>query len=190
MNKVAMRFKKMMFASMGISILDILVGVLFFMCNDFSNKVCSVIIGALILVHGLFYLIRYIYDGLGRKVFSIDVIFGVEAIIVGLFSMFNPLDNLGNIYLLLFGIGICIIGVEMMCYGIKFMSKHEETFPLITLMSLLVIIMGVLAIINPFSRFILTARLVSYFAIATGLFGCLYNNLFKRRTNAILDMYK
>ena len=70
------------------------------------------------------------------------------------------------------------------------MSKHEETFPLITLMSLLVIIMGVLAILNPFKQFILTARLISYFGIATGLFGCLYNNLFKRRTNAILDMYK
>lgn len=189
MNRVASRFKKMMLASIGISILDIIVGVVFFLCNDFSNKVCSVIIGALILVHGLFYLIRYIYDGLGRKVFSIDVIFGVAAIIVGLFSMFNPIENL-SMYLLLFGVGICIIGLDMLCYGIIFMSKHEETFPLITLMSLLVIIMGVLAILNPFKQFILTARLVSYFGIATGLFGCLYNNLFKRRTNAILAMYK
>ena len=189
MNKVTERFKKMMFASMGVYVLDIIVGLVFFMFDTFTDRMSCVILGALLLVHGLFYLIRYIYDGLGRKVFSIDVIFGVAAIIVGLFSMFNPIENL-SMYLLLFGVGICIIGLDMLCYGIIFMSKHEETFPLITLMSLLVIIMGVLAILNPFKQFILTARLVSYFGIATGLFGCLYNILFKRRTNAILDMYK
>ena len=189
MNKVAQRFKKMMFASMGIFLLDIIVGILFFMYPEFSTKVYSVIIGALILIHGLFYLIRYIYDGLGKKVFNVDVIFGVAAIILGIFSIFNPMDGL-TIYLLLFGIGICIIGLEMLCYGVMFMKKHEETFPLITLMSILVIVMGSLAIINPFEDFILTSRLVSYFAIATGLLGCLYSNLFKRRANAILDMYK
>jgi len=189
MNKVVQRFKKMMFASMGIFLLDIVVGVLFFMFPEFTTEVSSVIIGALILVHGLFYLIRYVYDGFGKKIFNVDVIFGVACIILGLFSVFNPLEEL-NIHLLLFGIGICIIGLEMLCYGVMFMKKHEETFPLITLMSILVIVMGALAIINPFEDFILTSRLVSYFAIATGLLGCLYSNLFRRRTNAILDMYK
>lgn len=189
MNKVTKRFKQMMNFSLGISFLDVLVGMLFFVYSDFSIKVCSVIIGALVLVHGLFYLLRYVYDGLGKKVFAIDVIFGVAACIVGLFCMFNPLEEL-SIYLLLFGVGIVVIGLEMLCYGLKFMKKREEIFPLVTLMSLLVIIMGVLAIINPFKQFILAERLISYFAVATGLFGCLYNNLFKKRASAILDMYK
>lgn len=189
MNKVTERFKKMMLASMGIFCLDILVGISFLMFDTFTNRVCCVILGALLLVHGLFYLIKYIYDGFGKKVFAIDIVFGVAAVILGLFTMFAP-DELISSYLLLYGIGLCVRGLEMMCYGVFFIKKHEETYPIITLTALLVIIMGVLAIINPFNQFILTLRLVCYFSIATGLFGCMYSNLFKRRTRAILDMYK
>ncbi len=189
MNKVTERFKKMMFASMGIFALDILVGIVFFMFDTFSDRVCAVILGALLLVHGLFYLLRYVYDGLGKNVFAMDLIFGVCTVILGLFTMFTP-EQLVSSYLMLYGIGLCARGLEMLSYGIVFMKKHEETFPLITLTSILVIVMGVVAILNPFSQFVLTLRLVSYFSIATGLFGVMYSNLFRKRTRAILDMYK
>ncbi len=189
MNKVTERFNKMMFATMGICALDILVGIVFFMYDTFSNRVCCVILGGLLVVHGLFYLIRYIYDGLGKSVFTMDLIFGVATVIFGLFTIFAPVE-LTVSYLLLYGIGLCIRGLELLSYGIVFMKKREEIFPLISLTSLLVIIMGVFAIINPFSQFVLTLRLVSYFSIATGLFGIMYANLFRKRTRAILDMFK
>lgn len=189
MNRVTERFKKMMFASMGVYVLDIIVGLLFFMFETFNDRVSCVILGALILVHGLFFMIRYIYDGLGKKVFAIDVIFGVIAIILGLFIVFVPIEFV-SYYLLLFGIGLCVIGLEMFTFGMVFMKKREETFPLISATGILVIVMGILAIINPFKQFVLTIRLISYFAIATGLFGCSCSSLFNRRTRAILDMYK
>ena len=189
MGKVAMRFRKMMFSSMGIFLLDIIIGVLFFVYEDFSADIYSVIVGAGLLVHGLFYLIRYIYDGLGKKIFALDVIFGGVAIIWGLFMMFAPAELLSS-YLMLYGIGLCVIGLEMLSYGIVFMKKHEETYPLLTLTALLVIIMGILAILNPFKQFVLTLRIISYFSLVTGAFGCSYSNLFKKRTKAILGMYK
>ena len=189
MNKVTERFKKMMLASMGIFTIDILVGIIFLIFDSLSDKVCVVILGSLFFIHGLFYMIRFIYDGLGKKVFSVDVIFGVETIILGMFMMFAPIGLLSN-YLLFYGIGLCIMGLEMMCYGIVFKTKHEEIFPIITLTSILVIMMGVVSIINPFSRFILTLKLISFFSITTGVFGCVYSSLFKKRTKAILDMYK
>ena len=189
MNKVTERFKKIMFASMGVYVLDIIVGLVFFMFDTFTDRMSCVILGALLLVHGLFYMIRYIYDGLGRKVFAIDVIFGVAAIILGIFTIFVPIELVSS-YLMLFGIGLCVRGLEMFSYGIMFMKKREETFPLISLTGILIIVMGIVAIVNPFKQFVLTIRIVSCFAIATGVFGCSYSNLFKRRTRAILDMYK
>ena len=123
MNRVTERFKKMMFASMGIYVLDIIVGLLFFMFYPFSDRISCVILGALILVHGLFFMIRYIYDGLGVKVFSVDVIFGVAATILGFFAMFNLFDTV-SFYLIFLGLGLLVIGIEKLCYGIKFMKKH------------------------------------------------------------------
>ncbi len=189
MNKVTERFKKLMIASMGIFALDVLVGLLFLFNDTFSDRVFCTVLGALFLVHGLFYMIRYIYDGLGKKVFAIDLIFGVAAIIYGIFMVFAPIELVVH-YLLLYGIGLCIIGFEVLCFGIVFMKKREETFPVISSTALLIIIMGILAILNPFKQFVLTVRLVSYFSLATGLFGCSCSSLFKRRTRAILDMYK
>lgn len=189
MNKVTERFNKVMLASMGVYVLDIIVGIVFFLFNTFSNRVCCVILGALLLVHGLFYLIRYVYDGLGRKVFAMDLVFGVASVVFGLFTIFAPIELI-SYYLLLYGIGLCIRGLEIMSYGVVFMKKHEEIFPIVSITALLIIIMGVLAILNPFSQFILTLRLVSYFSIVTGLFGCVYSSLLKKRSRAILDMYK
>ena len=85
-------------------------------------------------------MIRYIYDGLGKKVFAIDVIFGIAAIILGLFTIFAPAEFISS-YLLLFGIGMCIIGLEMFTFGMFFMKKREETFPLISATGILIIVM-------------------------------------------------
>lgn len=189
MKKITERFKKIMLASLGIAALDLLVGVIFLIFNGLSTNVCSVIIGALMLVHGLFYMIRYIYDGLGRKVFSVDVIFGVAAIILGIFTMLNLYDTV-SFYLTMFGIGLLIIGIEQLCFVFKLKKKHEEIYPIITIISGATIIMGIVAIINPFALTILTLRLISYFLIATGLLECLFCNLFKKRTNVILDIFK
>ena len=60
MTNVAKRFKKLMLASLGVAVLDIMIGILFVAYTSFSIDMNVVILGALFLVHGLFYLIRYI----------------------------------------------------------------------------------------------------------------------------------
>ena len=63
MKKVVDRFRKLMLCSFLTSLLDIIVGILFIIFTDVSTKIIVIVLGAIILVHGLFYLIRYIYDG-------------------------------------------------------------------------------------------------------------------------------
>ena len=69
--------------------------------------------------------------------------------------MLNLYDTV-SFYLTLFGIGLFIIGVEQLCFAFKFMKKREETYPIITIISSAIIIMGIVAIVNPFSLTILT----------------------------------
>ena len=121
MRKITNRFEKMMLISMGVSLIDVIVGVLFIVCTSFSTKVNMVILGATILVHGLFYVIRYLYDGLGKKVFSVDLISGVASIILGVFTIFNTFDPL-SVLGILFCIWLFISGGEKLYYGILFYS--------------------------------------------------------------------
>lgn len=189
MKKIVKRFEKMMLVSMGVNVLDILIGILFILVTSLATKINVLILGALILVHGIFYVIRYLYDGFGIKVFAVDLIIGVAAIILGVFTMFNPFDALSSIGIL-FGIWLAFLGIENMCFAYKFFRKQEEIYPLVTFIALLVILMGILVAFNPFETFMLITRLIGIFLICSGLFGIMRCNLFKRRAQAILEIFK
>ncbi len=194
MGKIIKRLEKLMLVSLGVCVLDVVVGCLFLFCEAFTTKINMIILGSLIIVHGLFYFIRYIYDGLGRKVFSIDLITGVVAVILGLFTVFspslindlNPLEYLGP----LAGVWMLTTAFENIYFGLKFRQKQEGIYPLVSFISLLKLIMGILVVFNPFSGFMLITRLVGLFLICCGLFEGMVSMLFRERAKAILDIFK
>lgn len=189
MKKVIDRFRKLMLCSFLTSILDIIVGILFILYTDVSTKICVVVLGAVILVHGLFYIIRYIYDGLGTKFFAIDLIVGVAAIILGLFTIFSPLNALKFMGVYFCG-WLLVSGVEKLYYGYKFMKANEDIYPLVTFIGILTVLMGVLVSFNPFKSFMLITRLTGLFLIASGLFDILSSMLFRKRAKVILQIIK
>lgn len=189
MNKIVKRFENMMLSSLLMSVMDIAIGLLFILYTDFSSKINMIIIGSLILIHGLVYLIRYIYDGLGNKFFSIELVWGVAAIILGLFTIFNPFDALKTMGIL-FGIWIFISGLDKLYYGVIFIKYQEEISPLVTFISIVLIVMGILTILNPFSAFILITRLVGLFMICGGILDILTCMLYRKRAKALLEIFK
>lgn len=189
MNKIVNRFEKLMFSSFAVSVLDILIGILFILFTDTSTKICIVVLGSLILVHGIFYIIRYVYDGLGTKFFAIDLIVGVAAVILGLFTIFCPLDAL-KFMGILFCVWLIISGIEKLFYAYKFMKANEDIYPLVSFISILTILMGILASFNPFKTFMLITRLVGLFLICSGLFDIMTCMLFRKRAKAILKIVK
>ena len=64
MERLLQRFNRMMNISIAMVSFDIIVGLLLFLGASFVNKVNAVLLGCLLLVHGLFQLIRYFYEGL------------------------------------------------------------------------------------------------------------------------------
>lgn len=189
MSKITERLEKLMLFSVGINLLDILVGILFLVFTKLAIQSNTVILGALILVHGIFFIIRYIYDGLGKKVFGADVIAGTAACILGLFTIFSPFKAL-NVIGVLFGIWLIIVGLEKVYYVVLLVKNQEGIYPLILSMTILIFIMGVISIFNPFSTFMLITRLIGLFLICTGLFNSMACTLFKKRAKYILSMFK
>ena len=62
----------------------------------------------------------------------------------------NPgaLDIIG----ILFSIWLLIVGAEKLYFGIKFMKKQEDIFPLVTFIAILSFVMGLLVLFNPEAR--------------------------------------
>lgn len=189
MDKIVKRFDCLLFSSIIFSVLDIIVGFMLFKYTNFSMKICMVILGSLITIHGIEYIIRYIYDGLGIKFFAIDLIVGVMAIIVGVFTIFNPFSAL-TVLGIFAAVWFLINAIEKFYYGIKFMRSQEEIYPLIMFVTILIVVMGVLCLFNPFDSFMLISRLVGLFIICSGLFDIIVVFLFKRRGNEVLKLFK
>lgn len=189
MNKIVERFEKLMLSSLLISLLDIIVGIIFLKFTDFTMKVNIVILGSLVLVHGLFYVIRYVYDGLGNKFFAIDLIVGVMSVILGIFAIINPFGGALNIIGILFCIWLVVNGIEKLYYGYRFMKAQEDIYPLTSFIAILMIVMGVLAAINPFKTFMLITRLIGLFLICSGVFDAMINMLFRQRAKNIMKIF-
>ena len=58
------------------------------------------------------------------------------------------------------------------------------------MMSLLTLAIGILTIVNPFKAFMLITKLVGIFMVGNSVLELLILNLFKRRSNALLEMFK
>ena len=200
MNKVIKRFENMMFSSLLMVFFNVLVGLVLIFFNDFSTKINYVIVGSFILVNGLFYIIRYLYDGLGNKFFAIDLIIGVISVLLGIFTFINLKYRLletddfvltiDKVMGIVFGIWLIVGFIEKIFYGIKFMKVNEEIFPLITFISVLFLVMGVIVIFNPFKAFMLISRLIGLFMVCAGLFESMVCMLFRRRSKYILKIFE
>ena len=179
MNKIIDRFNKIMNFSLLLVIMDIIVGFIFIRYAELSSKLMIVILGCYILIHGLFDLIRYFYDGLGNRIFHFDLVNGI------LF----PTKTL-TVVVVFFGIWLIYNGLSKLFYTYKFMKFNEEIYPLVGFISILMIIMGIVVLINPFSSFMLITKLIGIFTVCYGLFEAMYISLFKKRAKNLLKIFE
>ncbi|MGN1338490.1 MAG: DUF308 domain-containing protein [Candidatus Coprovivens sp.] len=189
MDKIVERYYKMMNISVFMYIFDIIVGALLIYYADLAIKIYAVVLGSLMLIHGLFDLIRYLYDGLGNRIFNSDVTMAVSSIIFGLFTIFYTFESI-NLIGVIFGIWLIVYSFQKSYYLFVLVKNNEEIFPLVGFITLLDFIMGVLVIINPFDSFIIVTKLIGYFSIASSLLNVMYCLLFKKRAKQLLKMFE
>ena len=89
-----------------------------------------------------------------------------------------------------FGIWLIGSGVMKCIYTYKFMKFNEEIYPLVGFISILMIIMGIVVLTNPFDSFMLITKLIGIFMVCYGLFDAMYISLFKKRAKNLLKIFE
>ena len=191
MEKIIKRFGGLMLISLIMPLLDLIVGVIFLAYPEFLPKVSVIIIGSLVLVHGLFFLIRYFYDGIGTRFFAIDLILGIAAIILGIFTIYNPYsDYSSKVIGIFYALWLFLSGIEKIYYSYQFRKEQEEIYPLILFIGVMFLLMGIISLFRPFRNFIFIVKLIGIFLICSGLFEAMSCNLFRQRASKILPIIK
>lgn len=181
-------FKQFQIASIIFMFILVIVGGLLFEFDMLSQRNLSIIFGAVFIVDGLFSLIKYLYDGISSKVYVSEIVVSVVGIILGVFSLINK-TNITKIIGVTFGIWLLAKGIINGLHAFKFRKVNEEIYPLVTFISVLIIIMGIISIFHPFSTFILITKLMALFTAVYGILQILVSLLFRKRAEQVLKIY-
>ena len=189
MNRAVKNFNSLLNISFLMIALDVIVGGLFLFYTEIATNIAIVIIGCLILVHGIFALIDYFYVGMLFKFLKYKYIPGLVLILLGIIIIINPVATI-NLLGIGMGVWLLVIGTENLAYAIRLWKFKEDISSLVLFISICAMLMGILIIINPFSKFMLVTKLAGIFIIASGLLDMVKLLLFKKRAKNIIQAFK
>jgi len=188
-----MKEKKKLFniATYGQMVLDIIIcllGIYSASNPTGSTTVISVAFGILLVVIGIYNIIKYIFNMNNGPFFVVDITYGILSIIAGIFIITNPL-SLASI--LTIGLGIWLVASAAFkgALVIQLRKFKEETWVFSLVVSILTLIIGIVIIINPFS----TALVLTTFV---GILMCVYSAidfvqqiLFRHRVKEFIEIF-
>ncbi len=185
-NSIDNMYKRMIAYSLVTAILTIVVGVVLLLVPELSGKVLGVVIGIIFEVAGLNSIYKY-FNREGAKLYNLNLIFGVIYAVLGLFIMIVPYSVVEFITVCL-GIYMIVNGASKVNYGLWLKRGDEDSWLVTLVTGILVAVIGVLVIFNPFASLTLT-KLAGAFLIITGILDFMDTILFQKRSKEIKEIF-
>ena len=124
---------------LGISILFILVGLIFFSNPSMTNLAVSIITGLLLIGNGISSIFAFLKRG-NIVLYNNNIIYGIILVVIGIFSIF-----VGKVLSILLGIYLFVSGIQRINYG-YFLKKFNESSWLMTfVIGILFIVIGIIS---------------------------------------------
>ena len=191
MEVIERRFKKFQLFSMIVSVFSFVIGLIFLGFEKrLMVEIYKPVIGSLVVISGLFSLVKYFYDGLANDVYKFEIVNGIALLILGAFILLGEYENLYKVIGLFFGLYYLLNGLMKGFYTFKFLKNNEEIYPLFLIITILTIVMGILSIFNPFGSFMLITRLISVFLVFGSVLELMAASLFRKRSKYILKIFE
>ena len=122
MEVIERRFKKFQLFSMIVSVFSFVIGLIFLGFEKrLMVEIYKPVIGSLVVISGLFSLVKYFYDGLANDVYKFEIVNGIALLILGAFVLLGEYENLYKVIGLFFGIYYLLNGLMKGFYTFKFL---------------------------------------------------------------------
>jgi len=188
-----MKEKKKLFniATYGQMVLDIIIcllGIYSATNPTESTTVIAVAFGIILIVVGIYNIIKYIFNMNKGPFFAIDITYGILSIIAGIFIITNPL-SLASILSVGLGAWLIISAIFKGALAIQLKNVKEETWLFSLVVSIITLVIGIVIIVNPFS----TALVLT---TSVGILMCVYSAvdfvqqiLFRHRVKEFIEIF-
>ncbi len=179
-------FQNLLLYSCLCNILFIIVGFIFVLIPDASNRVVGIITGVLFILNGANIAYKY-YRRNGAKLYSYNFIIGIISLILGIILIVYP-NSLMQFVTLCLGLYLILMGLLNIDYGVWFKIGNADFWLITLVIGVLLIVFGIMLIINPFASLKLTQIVGVFLMIVAGLE---FTNtiLFRKKVNEIVKLF-
>ena len=185
-NSIENMYKRMIWYSIGIALITIITGIVLLLVPELSGKVLGIIVGIIFLIEGINSIYKYFHRE-GAKLYNLNLVFGVIYAVLGVVIILVPSSVVEFITICL-GIYMIVNGASKVNYALWLKRGNEDSWLITLATGILVAIVGVLVIFNPFASLTLT-KLAGAFLIITGILDFMDTILFKNRSKEIMEIF-
>lgn len=157
-------FHKVIISSIVSSLLFLLLGVFLFVKPGLANEMIGYVLGTLIMIAGVNSLVKFFVNKSALRFFDFELVLGILSILLGAMIVFNPLA-LTSILTVGLGLWMIISSTIKIQYALELKRYQEESWLLTLIIAILIMVLGLLVIFNPFSGQILLAKVLGMFII-------------------------
>ncbi len=186
-SKNVKRFNSFTTSSMISSVITIIIGLLIFIFSEQIGTLIGYIAGLIFIYTGILAIYKF-FKRDGAKLYSLNIIFGILSIILGIVIILVPTSVISYINVI-FGIFLIILGGNKVSYGIWFKIGNDASWSITLVSGLMLILFGVLLIANPFESFMTATKLVGLFLILYSVLDITDAILLRRRSKEIVKVF-
>lgn len=185
-NSIENMYKRMIIYSLLTALFTIIMGIVLLLLPNATNKVVGIIVGIIFLIEGINSVYKYFHRE-GAKLYNLNLVFGVLYALLGVVIILYPFTVVEFVTVCL-GIYMIINGASKVNYALWLKRGNEESWLITLATGILIAIVGVLVIFNPFASLTLT-KLAGAFLIITGILDFMDTILFRNRSKEIMEIF-
>ncbi len=160
LDKIKLSFSKGLIASIVLNVIFLIFGLIIYLNPRITSELAVVLLGIYFIIFGIFaideYLIKEEYP-----LFSLNILWGILAIILGIFTILNPFE-ITKIITFALGLFLIIIAINQTIDAIRLKKAKYDGWALMLTIAIILLIFGVFIMINPMASM--------YFVEAAGIF--------------------
>ncbi len=186
-SKEIKRFNSFTISSIISSVITIIIGILIFIFSEQIGALVGYIVGLIFIYTGILAIYKF-FKRDGAKLYSLNIIFGILSVILGIVIILVPTSVISYINVL-FGIFLIILGGNKVTYGIWFKIGNDASWGVTLVSGLMLILFGVLLIANPFESFMTATKLVGVFLILYSILDITDSIMLRKRSEEIVKVF-
>ena len=186
-DKIKLNFNKLLIGSIILNLLFLIFGAAIYLNPRISLELAGIILGIYMIIFGVFAIYEFIIRD-NNPLFSLNILWGVLAIITGLLVMINPFQII-KILTFALGIYLTIISIRKIIDSIKLKKYGYDGWALMLVIGSLLLIFGIFIMINPMASMDL-AEATGIFIILASILEICNSIMLYTKAKEILDLFK